>query len=120
MQKKIEFKEGNFIIGYCDNLRAISVYVSEQFTEPSKISFVPKIEMVSGNIGSASLKRLDYTVIGDAVNIAQRLQTIAKAGQIIITEEVYLKTKESFKCVQNGEFILKNKAKPFNTYEVME
>lgn len=77
-------------------------------------------EMVSGNIGSASLKRLDYTVIGDAVNIAQRLQTIAKSGQIIITEEVYLKTKESFKCVQNGEFILKNKAKPFNTYEVIE
>ena len=77
-------------------------------------------EMVSGNIGSASLRRLDYTVIGDAVNVAQRLQTIAKAGQIIITEEVYLKTKESFKCVQNGEFILKNKSKPVNTYEVME
>lgn len=77
-------------------------------------------EMVSGNIGSASLRRLDYTVIGDAVNVAQRLQTIAKAGQIIITEEVYLKTMESFKCVQNGEFILKNKAKPVNTYEVIE
>lgn len=77
-------------------------------------------EMVSGNIGSASLRRLDYTVIGDAVNVAQRLQTIAKAGQIIITEEVYLKTTESFKCVQNGEFTLKNKAKPVNTYEVME
>ncbi len=77
-------------------------------------------EMVSGNIGSASLRRLDYTVIGDAVNVAQRLQTIAKAGQIIITEEVYLKTMESFKCLQNGEFILKNKAKPVNTYEVME
>ena len=77
-------------------------------------------EMVSGNIGSASLRRLDYTVIGDAVNVAQRLQSIAKAGQIIITEEVYLKTKESFKCVQNGEFILKNKAKPVSTYEVME
>jgi class 3 adenylate cyclase/DNA-binding NarL/FixJ family response regulator len=77
-------------------------------------------EMVSGNIGSASLRRLDYTVIGDAVNVAQRLQTVAKAGQIIITEEVYLKTKESFKCVQNGEFTLKNKAKPVSTYEVME
>lgn len=77
-------------------------------------------EMVSGNIGSASLRRLDYTVIGDAVNVAQRLQTIAKAGQIIITEEVYIKTKESFKCVPNGEFILKNKATPVNTYEVME
>jgi class 3 adenylate cyclase/DNA-binding response OmpR family regulator len=77
-------------------------------------------EMVSGNIGSASLRRLDYTVIGDAVNVAQRLQSVAKAGQIIITEEVYLKTQESFKCVQNGEFTLKNKAKPVNTYEVME
>ncbi|WP_395048444.1 adenylate/guanylate cyclase domain-containing protein [Flavobacterium sp.] len=77
-------------------------------------------EMVSGNIGSASLRRLDYTVIGDAVNVAQRLQTVAKAGQIIITEEVYIKTKESFKCVPNGEFTLKNKAKPVNTYEVME
>ena len=73
-----------------------------------------------GNIGSASLRRLDYTVIGDAVNVAQRLQTIAKAGQIIITEEVYIKIKESFKCLPNGEFTLKNKAKPVNTYEVME
>jgi len=67
------------------------------------------------------LLSIDYEVIVDAINVAQRLQTIAKAGQIIITEEVYLKTTESFKCVQNGEFTLKkNKAKPVNTYEVME
>jgi adenylate cyclase len=77
-------------------------------------------EMVSGNIGSASLKRLDYTVIGDSVNLAQRLQGIATAGQIIITEDVFHKAKESFKCKPNGEFSLKNKLKPVNTYEVME
>lgn len=77
-------------------------------------------EMVSGNIGSASLRRLDYTVIGDAVNVAQRLQTIAKAGQIIISEAVYLQTQESFICKLNGEFTLKNKAKPIITYEVIE
>lgn len=77
-------------------------------------------EMVSGNIGSASLKRLDYTVIGDSVNLAQRLQSAAKAGQIVITEEVYHKAKESFSCELLGEVVLKNKAKPVTIYQVLE
>ena len=77
-------------------------------------------EMVSGNIGSASLRRLDYTVIGDSVNVAQRLQSVAKAGQILITEQVYQKIKESFRCEINGEFNLKNKEKPVITYSVIE
>lgn len=77
-------------------------------------------EMISGNIGSASLKRLDYTVIGDSVNTAQRLQSVAKANQIVISEEVYQKIKESFKCERIGEVSLKNKAKPVIIYEVLE
>ena len=77
-------------------------------------------EMVSGNIGSASLRRLDYTVIGDSVNVAQRLQSVAKAGQILITEQVNETIKESFKTELNGEFTLKNKEKPVITYMVME
>ena len=77
-------------------------------------------EMISGNIGSVSLKRLDYTVIGDAVNLAQRLQSTAKAGQIIITEDTYQKAKESFSCEKIGEVTLKNKSKPVTIYQVME
>ena len=38
-------------------------------------------EMISGNIGAANLRRLDYTVIGDVVNTAQRLQGKAQPGQ---------------------------------------
>ena len=68
--------------------------------------------MISGNIGSANLRRLDYTVIGDVVNIAQRLQTAAKEGQIIINESSYEKVKESFNCRKVGEVSLKNKTKP--------
>jgi class 3 adenylate cyclase len=77
-------------------------------------------EMISGNIGSASLRRLDYTVIGDTVNIAQRLQSIAGPGQIAITEEAYEKIRESFNCQRIGEEILKNKSAPVVVYEVID
>jgi len=77
-------------------------------------------EMISGNIGSASLKRLDYTVIGDTVNVAQRLQKAAAESQILINEASYEKVHQSFNCRHVGEVSLKNKANPMNVYEVMD
>jgi class 3 adenylate cyclase len=77
-------------------------------------------EMVSGNIGSASLRRLDYTVIGDTVNIAARLQDKAAPNQILITESCYQSVKESFNFKELGEFLLKNKTEKSRVYEVLE
>lgn len=77
-------------------------------------------EMISGNIGSETLKRLDYTVIGDSVNLAQRLQSVAKPGQIVITEEVYIKVKESFNCELIGTVTLKNKTQQVIIYQVLD
>jgi class 3 adenylate cyclase/ActR/RegA family two-component response regulator len=91
----------------------------EQFSPKVSIG-INSGEMISGNIGSASLRRLDYTVIGDAVNMAQRLQTTATAGQIIITESSYQKVKESFNCVKVGEVSLKNKKNKVTIYEVLD
>jgi adenylate cyclase len=89
-------------------------------------SFVPRVsiginsgEMVSGNIGSATLRRLDYTVIGDTVNTAQRLQTKAKPGQIIISEKSYVQVKQSFNCREIGEVNMKNKLLPVTIFEVI-
>jgi class 3 adenylate cyclase/FixJ family two-component response regulator len=76
-------------------------------------------EMISGNIGSAQLRRLDYTVIGDAVNTAQRIQSAAGPNQVLITEQCYQRIKESFSCEKVGEKILKNKAAPVMVYEVL-
>ena len=88
-------------------------------------SFLPKVtiginsgEMISGNIGSVHLRRLDYTVIGDTVNVAQRLQSIAPDGKIIISEDAYEKVRESFMFTKVGEVVLKNKTKPIVAYEV--
>lgn len=106
---------------------AVRSKIAQLPASASAISFSPKVsiginsgEMISGNIGSANLKRLDYTVIGDTVNTAQRLQAIAKASQIIINETAYQKVKESFNCVKVGEVTLKNKAHTMNVYEVMD
>ena len=94
---------------------------------PNKGSFSPDItagincgEMISGNIGSEQLKRLDYTVIGDTVNTAQRLQSVAEPGQILISQKSYEKVKESFNCNRIGDMELKNKANPLVLYEVLE
>ena len=91
------------------------------------IAFTPQVaiginsgEMISGNIGSASLRRLDYTVIGDVVNTAQRLQSVAAPGQIIINETCWEKVTESFNCRKVGEVSLKNKANAMTIYEVMD
>ena len=95
-------------------------------TIPDENSFSPKVsigincgEMISGNIGSASLRRLDYTVIGDTVNTAQRLQSKAGISQVIISENAYQKVKESFKCRQIGSAVLKHKAAEVMLYEVI-
>ena len=93
--------------------------VSANFS-PKVSSGINSGEMISGNIGSANLRRLDYTVIGDTVNIAQRLQSVAKESQIIINEIAYQKVKESFNCRKVGEVSLKNKSNPMNVYEVMD
>jgi class 3 adenylate cyclase/ActR/RegA family two-component response regulator len=97
-----------------DACLAVRKTVNELPNESGNIFFTPKVsiginsgEMISGNIGSANLKRLDYTVIGDVVNTAQRLQTIAKEGQILISESSYEKVKESFNCKKVGEVSLK-------------
>ena len=92
-----------------------------------KKTYLPKVsiginsgEMISGNIGSAALKRLDFTVIGDVVNTSQRLQSAAKAGQIIINKAVFEKVKDSFNCQVVGDITVKNKSQPITIYEVIE
>jgi adenylate cyclase len=52
---------------------------------------------IAGNIGSP--RRLDYTVVGDAVNTAQRLMTNAAGGQILISESTARKLGKSGKTI---------------------
>lgn len=98
----------------------------EESPERNEEGFKPKIsiginsgEMVSGNIGSCTLRRLDYTVIGDIVNVAARLQGAASINQILISEKNYHLIKESFACREIGSITMKNKKDPMVVYEVL-
>lgn len=97
-----------------------SLPVSDELQFSPKVSIgVDSGEVISGNIGSAKLRRLDYTVIGDVVNTAQRLQSSAKEGEIVINENSFKKIGGSFNCRMIGEIKLKNKLKAGMLYEVL-
>lgn len=102
-----------------DAINKLPVFAGETGFKPQVSIGINSGEMVSGNIGSSTLRRLDYTVIGDTVNVAARLQSAAKIGQILITDKNYIKIKESFVCNEIGPITLKNKDIPIVVYEVI-
>lgn len=105
---------------------AIKNEISRVESLSNGLDFTPKVsvgihcgEMIRGNIGSVTLRRLDYTVIGDVVNTAQRLQSAASEGQILVEELSFNQIKESFNCNRVGEIKVKNKSNPLVVYEVL-
>jgi class 3 adenylate cyclase len=73
--------------------------------------------MSIGNIGSDMHR--NYTVIGNQVNVAARLESIAKTDQILISQRTYSKLKDSVKVEKMGEISVKGIHNPVNTYNVI-
>jgi len=72
---------------------------------------------IIGNIGSTN--RMDYTVIGDCVNIAARLEEMAIGGEIIIGEQTHRENNGEFNIESRGEVYVKNKMEPVVCYNVL-
>ncbi len=73
-------------------------------------------DAVVGNIGCEF--RMDYTAIGDTVNTAARLESNAKRGQILISQEVYDNVKDRVEVTPIGELPLKGKEVGVFIYQV--
>jgi adenylate cyclase len=74
--------------------------------------------MLAGNMGSSS--RMEYTVVGDTVNLASRLCSITNAGEIVISREMYMRDDIRWRVLA-GEYQsirLRGISQPVSTYRV--
>ncbi len=76
--------------------------------------------IVSGNIGSPT--RMNYTLIGDGVNLASRLESACKqyAAKLLISEYTFKKLKGTYRTRDIDEVIVKGKTEPVRVYEVLD
>ena len=70
-----------------------------------------------GNFGSE--ERMDYTIIGSRVNLANRLQTAAVPGEILLSPETHALVGDRFQCVQKESLRVKGFDEPIQPYQVV-
>jgi len=73
--------------------------------------------VVAGNVGSET--RMDYTVMGDTVNLTQRMQSRAAAGKVLVSDAARARAGEGFSYAELEPFQVKGRQEPVKAFELL-
>lgn len=95
----------------------------KEFNKRSKIKIQNRMgintgEVILGDIGSVT-GRMDYTIMGNNVNLTERIEKSAQPGAILISESTYQKVKDSVEVKEIPELKLKGIIKPVKVYQIV-
>jgi class 3 adenylate cyclase len=99
-----------------DDIYALHEVMEPQFRLSFRIA-VHRGEAVVGLVGTKD--RLDYTIIGDTVNTAKRLQENGVPGKVVISDAVYEKVKDHVVVAPMEAMKVKGKVHPIEVYELL-
>ena len=98
----------------------VAAYNRERFSwglEPVGVGIGINTGMVvAGNVGCE--RKLDYTVVGDAVNVASRLCSLAKADQVLISDSTHERVRRRINAESLGEQQVKGREAPVEIFKV--
>lgn len=113
----VEFRAVNCAVEMHNCIKKLNQKRAEQGLFPLQMGIaVTAGDVVAGNIGSD--KRMEYTVIGDAVNLVSRLQGLANNGQVLTSANVAEKILDKVEAKRLDPVYVKGKTNPLDIYEI--
>src|SRR4051794_17682987 len=90
--------------------------INEELGRRHEVSFALRVGVNSGEVVAGAIGG-GYTVIGDAVNVAARLQSAARPGTVTVGERTYRATADAFEYTELEPLVLKGKSEPVPAWE---